>query len=244
MRLVLLPHAGGSAMALPWRALLPPALAGRVVPLELPGRGRRFLEPAAPSLQLLAREVAATVRAAAGGEGVVLQGHSMGALLAYEAARELAAMGVAVRGLVLSGREAPHWLVRRSGPPRHLLTDAELVRELRRLGGTAADVLADPGLMELLLPVVRADFRLVETYRRAPGPPLAVPAVVLGGIDDPATSVAGLHAWDEVLSGPLAVERWPGGHFFLHDAPERFAALLGREAEAMAGRADALAGGA
>ncbi|MDQ0505098.1 thioesterase II family protein [Xanthobacter agilis] len=231
-RLVLLPHAGGSVAALPWRARLPRAVAEGVVDLELPGHGRRFGAPFAPSLRALAAALAADIRAAVGDVPVLFQGHSMGALLAYEIARERCAQGGAVAGLVLSGRAAPRWPAARDAPPRHLCADAVLVDELRRLGGTPAEVLAAPDLMDLVLPVVRDDFRLVETYRWEPGPRLRVPAVVLGGRDDPATSPAALAAWGEVITGPLRVEHWPGGHFFPYPEPQRLADLIGHYAVA------------
>lgn len=207
--------------ALPWRARLPPALAAWVVGLELPGRGRRFGEPFAVSLPALARDLAATI-GAMGDEAVLLQGHSMGALLAYEVARVLVAQGRAVRGLLLSGRAAPHWPVEGPPLPRHLLSDAGLVQELKRLGGTPPEVLAEPDLLALLLPLLRADFHLVESYVWEPGPALPVAATVLGGADDRATPPEALAAWGEVLAGPVAVEVWPGGHFFLNEAPDRF----------------------
>ncbi|MFG1478720.1 alpha/beta fold hydrolase [Xanthobacter sp. V4C-4] len=236
-RLVLLPHAGGAAGALPWRALLPRDWAERVIDLELPGRGRRFGVPFAASLRSLAEELAASIHAVSGAEPVLLQGHSMGALIAYETARALLDRGVAVAGLVLSGRAAPHWPAVGAGRPRHLRSDAELVAELRRLGGTPAAVLAEPDLLELMLPVLRADFKLVETYRWVPGPALPLPAVVVGGVDDPATPPESLAAWGEALRGPVRVERWAGGHFFAHHAPRRYAELIQRHAEAVAAAA-------
>ncbi|MFS8036987.1 thioesterase II family protein [Xanthobacter sp. AM11] len=223
MRLVCLPHAGGASAAFrPWKA----ALAGvaTVDSPELPGRGARFGAPFAASLSTLAEDLAAPLGQRVG--PLVLYGHSMGALLAFEVARALARQGVAVAGLVVSGRAAPQL----APPPmaRHLLPDAELAAELERMGGTAAGVLAQPELRAVALQLVRADFRLVETYVYAPGPPLPVPAVILGGAQDPATSPQSLAAWAEVISGPVAVESWPGGHFFVRLHERRLLDLLRR----------------
>lgn len=227
--LVSLPHAGGSVAGLPWRGHLPPALAGCMVPLELPGRGRRYGEAVPARLADLADDVAGQVRAATGDASLVLQGHSMGAILAYEVARRLLAGGIAIDGLILSGRVAPHWPHLR--PMRHVLGDADLLEEVRRLGGTPEAVLADRDLMDLLLPMVRADFRLVETYVPQPGPPLPLPACIVGGREDDTAPLAGLEAWRQVICGPVQVELWPGGHFFPLEAPARYAGLIRRVME-------------
>lgn len=223
MRLVCLPHAGGSAaLYRPWKV----ALSGlaTVESPELPGRGTRFGAPFASSLVDLAGDVANTVAHRVG--PLVLYGHSMGAVLAFETARALARHGISVAGLVLSGRAAPQLPFPSLG--RHLLGDAALAAELQRIGGTTQAVLAQPELMAAMLPVLRADFRLVDTYAFAAGPKLPVPAVILGGAEDPATPLPALHAWAEVVSGPLAVELWPGGHFFVRDQEARLMELLRR----------------
>lgn len=233
MRLICLPHAGGSAaLYRPWKA----ALAGiaTVESPELPGRGALFGAPFPTDIAALAEDLAATLSQRTA--PLVLYGHSMGALLAFEAARALARQGVSVAGLVLSGRAAPHL----DGPPRarHTLSDAELAAELRKIGGTSGEVLANPDLLAITLPAVRADFRMVDTYAYRPGPVLPVPAVILGGTEDAATPPATLEAWSALIGGPLAVELWPGGHFFVREQEKRLLALLARVIPAWrAGRA-------
>ncbi|MFG1345577.1 alpha/beta fold hydrolase [Xanthobacter autotrophicus DSM 431] len=223
MRLVCLPHAGGAAaLYRPWKLKL--SGIATVESPELPGRGTRFGAPHATSLTALASDLAVPLAHRIG--PLVLYGHSMGALLAYEMARDLMRHGVPVAGLVLAGRGAPHL----AGPPqaRHLLADADLAAELHRFGGTAAEVMALPELRALALAQVRADFRLVDTYVFQPGAPLPMPAVILGGADDPATSPATLAAWSELIGGPLSVEIWPGGHFFVRDHEARLIDLVRR----------------
>lgn len=223
MRLVCLPHAGASsALFRPWKL----ALSGiaTVDSPELPGRGARFGAPFPQRITELAEDIASTLSHRTG--PVVLYGHSMGALLAFETARALARHGVLVTGLVLSGRAAPHL----DGPPlaRHTLSDAALASELQRIGGTSDAVLARPDVLAATLPVIRADFRMVDTYAFSPGPALPVPAIILGGTEDPATPPASLHAWSELVSGPLAVEFWPGGHFFVREQEPRLIDLFRR----------------
>ncbi|MEP9354716.1 alpha/beta fold hydrolase [Xanthobacter sp. KR7-65] len=224
MRLVCLPHAGGSAAIYrPWKA----ALAGvaSVDSPELPGRGTRQSAPFPAGIVALAEDLAAPL--AERSVPLVLYGHSMGALLAFETARALARHGVTVAGLVLSGRAAPHLPF--PSLDRHQMSDAQLIAELRRIGGTSDAVLAQPDLLAVMLPALKADFRMVDTYAFAPGPKLDCPAVILGGADDLATPEPSLHAWRELVGGPLAVEIWPGGHFFVREEEARLLALLKRQ---------------
>src|SRR6185436_20768362 len=96
---------------------------------------------------------------AAGGVPIALFGHSMGAIVAFELAARL---GRQVRHLFVSGSSAPHLHLVKE---RSSLSDAELVRELAEMGGTPREILEDAEMMELLLPMLRADFALVESYR-------------------------------------------------------------------------------
>ena len=223
MRLVCLPHAGGSAVLYrTWKA----ALLGlaTVDSPELPGRGSRHGAPLPASLPALAEDIAAPL--AHRPVPVVLYGHSMGALLAFETARALARHGVTVAGLVLSGRAAPHLPIPRLD--RHLMSDAALIEELKRIGGTPDALFRRPEILAMTLPALKADFRMVDTYAFTPGPALACPAVILGGADDPATPEPSLHAWRELIAGPVAVDIWPGGHFFVREDEERLLTLLKR----------------
>jgi surfactin synthase thioesterase subunit len=224
-RLVCLPFAGGGAVSF---AGLEAALAedAEVRTVELPGRGTRFGEAFATDLIAAAAEVAAAIRALPDPQKpLVLFGHSMGALLAYEAARALARAGAAPRHLVLSGSAAPH---RRAGARRTaeaVRTDAGLLARMRRLGGTPPEVFSEPELLALVLPVVRADYALVGGYAPLVAP-LAVPATILGGTEDAEVAPDDLAAWGEALSGPVATEVWPGDHFFIRPHEARLAALL------------------
>lgn len=223
MRLVCLPHAGGSAVLYrTWKA----AFLGlaTVDSPELPGRGSRHGAPVPASLATLAEDIAAPLlhRPAP----VVLYGHSMGALLAFEMARALDRQGVSVAGLVLSGRAAPHLPFPRQD--RHLMSDAALIEELKRFGGTPEVLFRRPEILAMALPALKADFRMVDTYAFTPGPALACPAVILGGADDAGTPEPSLHAWREVIAGPVAVEVWPGGHFFVREDEARLLTLLKR----------------
>ncbi len=212
----MLPFAGGGAHSL--RVLLPhlPPWIEAWAP-ELPGRGTRFREPLATSMEGLADDLLPALRDRLEGfAGCALLGHSMGALLAYELARRARLAGwPEPRCLVVSGRRPPQV------PAADRLHDLErprLLARLRALGGLPAEVAGHEELMDLMLPILRADLRADETYALPAGPPLACPVrVLLGADDDIARSDA--ERWGELTTGPCTVDVLPGGHFFVLEAP-------------------------
>jgi surfactin synthase thioesterase subunit len=147
----------------------------------------------------------------------VFFGYSMGARIALELARHLHARGLPLpRGMILAAHEAPR---ARSRAPLHALPDAELLRSLERYEGTPAEVLQNRELMELLLPLMRADFAIAETPA-FDAPALPCPFAVWGGTEDPYVSASSLERWREETAGDFHVRRFPGGHFFLRTARE------------------------
>lgn len=222
IRLFCLPHAGAGASAYrDWPLVLAPGI--EVVLVQLPGRESRYGEPARRSVQDLVAELTEPLADRAG-ESFALFGHSMGALLGYELAHALSALGKPPRHLFVSGQDAPHLPPAR--PPTHNLPDDELVASITELEGTSAEVLAQPELMQLLLPVFRADLAVCETYTPHWGP-LRVPITALGGRRDPGVSPGRLRAWGSLTSAGFDLAVFDGGHFYLHDgALDDVAAVL------------------
>ncbi|PYC77215.1 putative thioesterase [Streptomyces tateyamensis] len=191
--------------------------------VQLPGREARFAEPLLTDYQQAVDQLAVALRPYLD-RPYAFFGHSMGALLAH---------GVAVAGrqhgdraperVLFSGCPGPGSPAR---PDRSALTDAELVAELRRMGGTPEEVLAEPDLLELLLPILRADFAVVSSARRPEGPLLDCPVTMLGGTEDTVT-VEELERWRTVSTGPGSLHVFPGGHFYLtgDSAPEVLATI-------------------
>ncbi|MCX5047750.1 MULTISPECIES: thioesterase II family protein [unclassified Streptomyces] len=222
-RLYALPHAGGAASAYrEWIAELAPAT--RVVPVQLPGREGRFGEPMADSVQAVAAEAAQALIEHAQDGPFVLFGHSMGALIAFELACALTEAGRAPDSLVVSGYAAPH-LVRES-PAVHLMSDGQLRDHLASLGGTRAEVLTDPALLELLAPTIRADYRLCDSYVCERRTPLEIPVSAIGGLDDPRVGAEELTAWAHTTAGPFRVRRFPGAHFYLGEQRDEVLGFL------------------
>lgn len=221
-RLFCFPYAGGGASAYRGWADLVGHLV-EVCPVELPGRETRLREPpftqfAPMILSVLQGLVPLMDRPFA------FFGHSMGALIAFELAHRLRHLDMPEPiGLLLSGAVAPQ--VR---PPKrlvHTLANDEFIDELRRLNGTPEMVLQNVELMEILLPLLRSDFAVDETYEYRPQPPLGCPLTVFGGRQDFEISSEGLQAWRQHSRGPFEVHMLDGDHFFLHTA-RQFPELL------------------
>lgn len=230
LTLLCLPYSGASAMVYSrWRRKLPAWL--NVRPVELPGRGARLGETLHTDMQVLARQLAQEQRLAAN-QPYALLGHSLGALLAFELAHELQALGCpAPVALFACGTAAP---TRREdydgGNWREPKSDATLIDELRTLQGTPEEVLANQELMSLTLPVLRADFLLCGRYQYRQRSPLRCPLHVLGGEDDRASEEQ-LLAWRQESLGDFALEIFPGGHFFIHEHEDRVLGVLATSLE-------------
>lgn len=230
VRLYMLPFAGGGLAAYQaWPAGLGPEV--EVCPVRLPGRESRFNEPChvrlKPLADLLARIVTQESRRP-GARPFAVFGHSMGAALAYELTRSLSPdVMESMRCLIVSGRNAP--TVPSVRPDLHLLGDGALVAAMvERYNGIPQAVLAEPELLQLVLPTLRGDMELIETYRYEPGPPLGVDLVALGGTDDESVSRSGLGAWAERTRGKFEMHFFDGGHFFIQTrGPEVFSRIRG-----------------
>ncbi len=239
VRVFCLPFAGGSATAFRGWAAEAPRL--EIVSVELPGHGRRLAEPLIRSLPTLVRELATAITPWLHDKPFALFGHSMGGLLAFELTRELRRRRLPAPCHLFVSSTAPPSPVP-TGRALHLFTDDELVAELRRLGGTPLAVLREPELLDLLLPVLRADLTLCHTHHHRDESPLACPITVIGGRGDLAVPSEQLLGWAAHTSGPFERIVLPGGHFYLHTQqstviPRLSAALVGHVVAGSSGRA-------
>ena len=212
IRLFCFPYAGGGANVFQtWSAGL--WNAAEVLAIELPGRGRRFSAPLETQVGSLVEGITTALLPYLD-KPYAMFGHSLGALLAFEVARHVKHQNQPEpRHLMVSGRDAPHWP--NPTPPIHHLPDAEFIAAIRRYNGTPEAVLANPELLDLFLPVLRADFKLAEAYDYTPGPNLSCPITVYGGTEDDHTTPDGLGAWQQLTDGPFNSHLFEGDHFFL-----------------------------
>lgn len=210
VRLVCFPHAGGSASYfLPVATALSPEV--DVLAVQYPGRQDRHKEPLVDDLTELAATTAGLLDDS-DGRPTALFGHSMGALVAFEVARRLEKRGTRPAGLFVSGRSAP---TIHSGRSVHRMAKAELIAEVKRLSGTDSRLWDHPELVEMVLPVIRSDYRAVETYTYLPGPDVSCDIVALIGDEDALATPAKAERWREHTTGSFAVHVYPGGHFYL-----------------------------
>lgn len=217
LKLYCFPYAGGGARSFDgWQALLDPSV--QMVTVELPGRGRNLACAPYTSIAAIVEELAAVVPADAAQMPFAFYGHSMGALIAFELSRLLQAREARMPvKLLVSGCSAPS--AERTGR-MHLMGDDELIERLRQYNGTPPEVLAHRELMALMLPTIRADFSVVETYRYRPGPDLSVPIAAMAGTGDGYLST--FEGWTQ--ESRVCSLRWfEGDHFFIKK--ERHAVL-------------------
>jgi len=212
-RLFCFPYAGGSAQVFrAYAEALPPEI--ELYALELPGRGRRFRDQPFSKLSVLIEtlipEFSDYIE-----KPFLFWGHSLGGLIAFELACSLQALyQLAPTCLYISASRAPH--LDKPEPPKHLMTDQDLLEELARFKGTPQAILDNAEIMALLLPTLRADFSMIETYQYL-GQRLACPIWTLSGAEDEAVSLAEVEAWEQQSLEPKHHQLVAGDHFFLHE---------------------------
>ena len=215
LRLFCFPYAGGAPHVFRgWADSLPDWI--ELYAANLPGRGNRLRESPYTSLMQLTRSLAK------GFEGYLDKrfaffGHSMGALLSFELCRKLRrARGIEPEYLFVSALRAPH--LKDPEPPVHLLADADFVAKLRDFNGTPPEILGNTELIEFMLPILRADFQMLETYSYLPDFRPNCPLEAYGGLQDRETGREELSAWGHHTSNSFAVRMFPGDHFYINTA--------------------------
>ncbi|GCB44749.1 thioesterase II family protein [Streptomyces sp. NL15-2K] len=210
-KLICFPHAGGAASAYrAWQDRTGQAVELHAV--QYPGREDRLGEPFIDRMDTLVEEIVAALATVALGRFAFF-GHSMGGAVAHEVALRLRALGLAEpEHLFISGRQPPR---HHRGGILHTRDDRAVVDELVRLKPTNAELMAEPDLAAIVLPVVRNDYRLIETYRPTTAAPLRCPITALVGEDDTELTVAQAADWAECTEGRMRLHTFPGDHFYL-----------------------------
>ncbi len=223
--MICFPHAGGSAISFgPLAARI--GADYEVLAVQYPERQDRRREPLVGNISDLVDGVLPELMEVVGdGRDFSLFGHSMGSVVAFEACGRLEReAGAHAKVLFASGRRAP------SAPQPevrvHLLSDPELIELLVRFGGTHAALLEDPEFRELILAIVRNDYRAIETYEGSAEAVVGSPLVALVGDRDPDASLAEIEVWGSHTSGSFSATTFPGGHFFIDANRDAVAQLI------------------
>jgi medium-chain acyl-[acyl-carrier-protein] hydrolase len=227
VRLFCLPHAGGGTAAYVALArLLPGTIDVRLV--RLPGRETRLQERPHRRVAPCVADAVAAIEPLLD-RPFALFGHSLGAVLAFELARRLEEERCPQPvHLFVSGRRAPH--LPDPEPPLSQLPDEGFVAELRRRYDGIPQTVADtPELLELFLPILRADCEVLDTYAYVERGPLPVPISAFAGAADRRVATAELEGWGRHTSRVFRARVMPGAHFYFQGTEEALAAELERD---------------
>lgn len=226
LRLFCLPHAGGTSTAFrEWADDLPGAIELCIV--EIPGHGYRLNEALMHRLQPLVMQVAQDIEPYLD-KPFVIFGHSMGNLLGFELSHYLQnAYQKTPVHLFLSGRGAPHLPPREE--PIHQLPEDQFIQKITEYNGTPKEVLQHKELMDLMLPILRCDFEVCETYRFSPKPPFSFPMTIFGGLSDPGSTKSDLQEWKRYTTASFSLRMFPGDHFFIFSAQKQLLQAIVRD---------------
>lgn len=225
-RMFCFPYAGGTAAIFrDWAETV--ALDVEICAIRLPGREGRHADPPFRRAERVAESLTPILQDFLD-LPFVMFGHSMGAILAYEITRAIrTATAVEPRALLVSAHRAPH--LPRRGRDRHDLPREQLIAELKALNGTPAEVFQHDDLLDFVLPILRSDLELVESWSSPAGVRLSCPVVAFAGSDDRNVSAEEVAGWAAVTSGPFRSVALAGDHFFINSAKANFLHALRRE---------------
>lgn len=223
LRLFCFPYSGGGTAAFrTWPAYLPPDV--ELCALQLPGRERRIMETPFDRLTPLVAALTDVLRPYLA-LPFAFFGHSMGAFVAFELARVLRSQGAPLPvHLFVSASRAPQ--LPPSQPLLYHLPDAAFLEELSRYNGTPAEILQNDEIMTLLLPMLRADFAVHDTYDYVPQAPLECPITAFGGWEDDIVPSGEIPPWREQTRAAFALQMFSGDHFFLREAEPALVGMI------------------
>jgi surfactin synthase thioesterase subunit len=230
-RLFCFPYAGAGAAAYrQWADALPARTDVEVLPIRLPGRENRLAEPPETRIAELADGVEPWLDRPYG-----LYGHSVGARIAFDLARELRRRGRRpAEVLCVSGCPAPQLPI--ASPEDSMMDDHAFLRRVMDLGGMPHAVLENDELRDLVMPALRADFAYVDKYQYQAEDPLDIPIFALGGDHDPEAPVETVYAWQTQTSAGFRCAILTGDHFFIHRCESRVLELLAQSIDTCGAR--------
>ena len=211
------PYAGGSAKVYKsWEKSMPSEI--EMVYIDPPGRGRRIGEKPCQSIEQMLEDVFDQIKDRLEDGKYAFFGHSMGGIIAHEMVYKIREAGLPEpEYLFLSGRGAPHVEGEDDDDDMHLLPDDQFIERLNDYGGTPKQVLENKELMDLFLPILRSDFKVCNEYEYSTGEePFDFGITIFTGLEEE-LSDAKIEGWQKYTKHKLRSNRFPGGHFFLHE---------------------------
>ncbi|MCU7490601.1 MAG: thioesterase II family protein [Bacteroidota bacterium] len=222
-RLICFPYAGGSSHIFRrWHEALHQHV--EVVAVELPGRGRRYTERLYSKLPELVEDLKEKILPYLD-KPYYFFGHSMGALIAFEMTQALRKSYLPEPDhIFVSAHPAPNFHKRE--PSMHNLPEDKFITKLKEMNGMPGEVLKNRELMELMMPILRADFSVCETYTYKPVPKTDCPITVFGGLADDGISLEELEGWAEMTNSSFELNLLPGDHFYITKSEEMLLKIL------------------
>jgi len=214
--LICFPFAGsGASIYQGWRNQID----GRInlYGLQAPGREDRIKEEPLINLNKLIDELMVSLSSLNQNLPIILFGHSLGAIIAYELAKKIHGTKIKSALLIVSGRQAPNILSK--FPSVSHLNDEQLLQEITVLNGIPDEILQNNELLEIVLPVLRADFKLADNYYAEIKDKLDCPVIAICSLDDPWVSVEEANKWKLTTIGLFQVKTFLGDHFYFKKNP-------------------------
>lgn len=223
VRLYCFAHGGAGAAAIKSLGLAAPS-SMEIIAVRLPGRETRFLDDFITDLPSMVNEIAMAIKNDHHDrdEPIYLLGQCSGAVLAYEVAN-LIQQELPLQGVIVVSRPSLDQSVQIVDLSQD---DESFIREVVQIGGVHPEVLAEPMLMELLIPMVRADFQLMDGYVHKPEPKLSNDLLVIRGINDPSITLEMIEGWKSYTTGNVQLKEISGGHFLLEEPSEELLQVL------------------
>lgn len=182
------------------------------IPLELPGRGQRMKEPFVNSMDAASDDYFKQIRAKRNKQPFFIYGHSMGALLGFQVAVKLESIGEPIASLVVSGNAGPGVGRRKE---RSNMSDTDFKAELKIMGGIQDELLNNRELFEFFSPILRQDFKIVESDNGSNKSRVICDIHAMMGDDEP--DVQQISNWDMLTKGNFTSATYTGNHFFIHN---------------------------
>ncbi|CAM3987589.1 thioesterase II family protein [Mesobacillus zeae] len=225
IKLFCLPYAGSSATVyMKWKKYLHHSI--QLIPIELAGRGKRIVEPLYTDIEEAVNDIYEKIQDELEDTPYAFFGHSMGSLLAFECIHKIRSQKKRMpETIFFSGKKPPH---KKMDKIYHVLPNAEFIKEILEMGGTPKEIVEHKELLQIFIPILKADFRIVETYDyKEKGEVFDCDIVAMNGKQDNLTTDMG--EWNKYTSGEFRIYNFDGDHFFIHDHLETVVNLINQE---------------